>query len=137
MTDDHLTKGYYINIYIEPSWNDVTSLLLSYMLFLAFEEFAAARRKSGGAYVDVTARIDESYMIRSRSSLVLRRYKICWLLQTDAGVSPISDRKFLSAPFFKSKTAISKYPSLHAQCRAVLEKHEWTKRMNTVLEVSW
>jgi len=53
------------------------SLLLSYMLFLLFEEFAVARKKSGGAYADGAERNDVSYMIRSMSSFVLRRYKIC------------------------------------------------------------
>ena len=51
-----------------------------------------------------------------------RSCKICGLLHRNAGVSPISDLIFLSAPFFKSKAATSKYPFLHAQCKAVLEK---------------
>lgn len=84
----------------------------------------AACRKSGCVYADVTVCRDKSFVIRVASLLVLRRYKICWLLHKDIVVSPVSVRAFLSAPFFNSKAATSRYPFLHAQCKAVLEKYE-------------
>lgn len=107
--------------------------LSSHTLFLILGLMAACR-KSGCAYEDVTECRGKSFVIRIASLLVFNRCKICRLLHKDTAVSPFSVRTFLSAPFFNNKAATSKYPLLHAQCRAVLEKYKLTKNQSNSFE---